>query len=105
MSILQLKLLISNPPLEASKVARSQRYLYFLHPAAPAFVLWEIGVGLTKVRWAVQAVYQYGFVLEFETEEDWKYYVHEDPAHIEFKKGMKGLVEKVGCFDYQPGVF
>ena len=43
--------------------------------------------------------------MEFETEEDWKYYLDEDPAHGEFKKGLKDAVEKVGCFDYQPGVF
>jgi len=51
------------------------------------------------------AVYQYGFVMEFESEENWKYYLDEDPAHGEFKKGLKDAVEKVGCFDYQPGVF
>ena len=44
-------------------------------------------------------------MVEFETEEDWKYYLEKDPAHVEFKSGLKGCVEKVGCFDYQPGVF
>ena len=43
--------------------------------------------------------------MEFESEEDWKYYLDEDPAHGEFKKGLKDVVEKVGCFDYVPGMF
>lgn len=50
-------------------------------------------------------MYQYGFVMNFENEEDWKYYLEKDPAHQEFKNNLKGLVEKVGCMDYQPGVF
>lgn len=44
-------------------------------------------------------------MLEFASEEDRKYYVDEDPAHVEYKKSMKGLVEKVGVVDYTPGVY
>ena len=43
--------------------------------------------------------------MEFGSEEDWKYYLDEDPAHGEFKGLLKDVVEKVGCFDYVPGGF
>ncbi len=44
-------------------------------------------------------------MVEFASEEDRKYYVWEDPAHLAFKKSLKGLVEKVGVVDYTPGVY
>lgn len=44
-------------------------------------------------------------MMEFESGEDAKYYFEDDPAHREFKKGLIPCVEKVGCFDYRPGVF
>lgn len=53
----------------------------------------------------MQAVYTHGFVVEFESEEDVKYYLKEDPAHIAFVKSLDGLVEKLGIMDYMPGVF
>ena len=50
-------------------------------------------------------MFQYGFVMEFESVEDKDYYLDADPAHQEFKASLKGFVEKVGCLDYAPGVF
>ena len=44
-------------------------------------------------------------MVEFASEEDRKYYVEEDPAHLEFKKSLKELVERVGVVDYTPGVY
>ncbi len=52
-----------------------------------------------------QAGYSHAFVVEFASEEDRKYYVDEDPAHLEFKKSLKGFVERVGVMDYTPGVY
>ena len=43
--------------------------------------------------------------MEFENDADWQYYLKEDPAHIEFKKSLRDVVEKVGVVDYMPGVF
>ena len=54
---------------------------------------------------AEQAVYQYGFVMEFASLEDRDYYVYKDPAHLEFKDSVKKFGVKVGCLDYAPGVF
>ena len=44
-------------------------------------------------------------MVEFASEEDRKYYVDQDPAHSEFKKSLKGVVERVGVIDYSPGVY
>ena len=50
-------------------------------------------------------MYSHGFVVEFESEEDRKYYLEKDPAHLAFVESIKPLVDKVGCCDYMPGVF
>lgn len=52
-----------------------------------------------------QADFSHGFVVEFASEEDRRYYVEEDPAHLEFKKKVKEVVEKVGVVDYTPGEY
>ena len=44
-------------------------------------------------------------MVEFASEEDRRYYTEEDPAHLEFKKSLKGLVERAGVMDYTPGVY
>ena len=44
-------------------------------------------------------------MVEFASEEDRDYYAGEDPAHLEFKKSLKGVVERVGVVDYTPGVY
>ena len=51
-----------------------------------------------------QAGYSHAFVVEFSSGEDRDYYVREDSAHLEFKKSLKPLVERVGVVDYTPGV-
>lgn len=44
-------------------------------------------------------------MLEFASEEDRQYYVDEDPAHLEFKQSLKGMVQRVGVMDYTPGEY
>lgn len=53
----------------------------------------------------LQADFTHGFVLEFASEEDLKYYLEEDAVHLDFKKFCKPLVEKAAVVDYTPGVF
>ena len=43
--------------------------------------------------------------MEFASEEDRNYYTAEDPAHLEFKKSVRRLVNKGGVVDLTPGVF
>ena len=44
-------------------------------------------------------------MIEFANEEDRKFYLEEDRAHLDFKASMKGIVERVGVVDYTPGVY
>lgn len=53
----------------------------------------------------LQAGYSHAFVVEFASEEDRDYYNEEDQAHLEFKKSLKPIIEKVGVVDYTPGVY
>ncbi|KAI9799257.1 MAG: hypothetical protein M1833_004135 [Piccolia ochrophora] len=47
----------------------------------------------------------HGFVVEFENEEDRKYYIEKDPAHAAFKASLTGVVQKVTVVDFAPGEF
>ena len=44
-------------------------------------------------------------MVEFENEEDRKYYLEQDPAHLGFVKTLDGIMERVRIVDYEPGVF
>ena len=61
------------------------------------------GVELSLMR--LQADYSHAFVVEFASEEDRDFYDKQDQAHLEFKKSLKDVVEKVGVVDYTPGVY
>ena len=41
----------------------------------------------------------------FANEADRKFYLEEDPAHLEFVKSLDGVVEKAVIVDYEPSVF
>ena len=47
------------------------------------------------------------FVVEFEGEEDRKFYLEKDPEHLEFKTKVSagGVVAGVQVVDFVPGVF
>ncbi|KAK0625201.1 dabb-domain-containing protein [Bombardia bombarda] len=47
----------------------------------------------------------HAFLSEFESQEDRKYYIEKDPAHLEFVKSVDGIVEKIQVVDFTPGVF
>ncbi|KAI2471072.1 dabb-domain-containing protein [Annulohypoxylon bovei var. microspora] len=47
----------------------------------------------------------HAFILQFENEEDRKYFLEKDPTHLEFSAGMRDTVEKVQVIDFTPGVF
>lgn len=42
---------------------------------------------------------------QFESEEDRRYYLEKDPAHLEFVRSLEGLVRNVRVVDFEPGVF
>ncbi|KAI1099451.1 dabb-domain-containing protein [Jackrogersella minutella] len=47
----------------------------------------------------------HAFIFEFECEEDRKYYLDEDPAHLEFIASVKDIIDKGQVIDFTPGVF
>ncbi|KAL2071285.1 hypothetical protein VTL71DRAFT_12520 [Oculimacula yallundae] len=49
--------------------------------------------------------FSHGFVSHFRNEEDRRYYLEEDPAHLEFVASLKDIIQNVRVVDYSPGVF
>ncbi|RDW60260.1 hypothetical protein BP5796_11866 [Coleophoma crateriformis] len=47
----------------------------------------------------------HAFVEEFENEEDRKYYLEKDPAHLAFVESVGPMVKKAQVVDFTPGVF
>jgi Stress responsive A/B Barrel Domain len=45
------------------------------------------------------------FVSEFENEEDRKYYLEQDPAHLSFVKSIGNIVARAHVVDFVPGEF
>ncbi|KAL1999291.1 hypothetical protein VTN02DRAFT_4732 [Thermoascus thermophilus] len=45
------------------------------------------------------------FVSEFESEDDRRFYLEEDPAHRALATSLGGVVEQVQAVDFVPGVF
>lgn len=52
-----------------------------------------------------QGAFTHGFVSEFDSQEDRKYYLEKDPAHLEFVASLKDVVQNVRVVDFEPGVF
>ncbi|OJD35616.1 stress responsive a b barrel domain-containing protein [Diplodia corticola] len=47
----------------------------------------------------------HAFMMEFESDEDRKYYLENDPAHLGFVGGVKDLVATARVVDFKPGKF
>jgi Stress responsive A/B Barrel Domain len=43
--------------------------------------------------------------MQFETKEDRDYYVHKDPVHLAFAKGVVDKVDGVRVLDFEDGIF
>lgn len=53
----------------------------------------------------MQGAFSHGFVSEFATEEDRKYYLEEDPVHLAFVQSIEPIIQNVRVVDYVPGEF
>jgi hypothetical protein len=53
----------------------------------------------------VQGGFSHGFVSHFANEEDRRYYLEDDPAHLAFVKSLESIIQNVRVVDYAPGVF
>ena len=50
-----------------------------------------------------QGAFTHGFVSEFASEEDRRYYLEEDPVHLEFVASLKEVMQNVRVLDFEPG--
>ncbi|KAI1371960.1 dabb-domain-containing protein [Hypoxylon crocopeplum] len=76
-----------------------------IHPTTQKTYLKVIGGGRDNSPEALQNDMTYAFILQFENEEDRKYYLEKDPAHLEFGASIKDIIEKVQVVDFTPGAF
>ena len=53
----------------------------------------------------LQGGFSHGFVSHFANDEDRKYYLTEDPAHLGFVKSLDGVIQNIRVVDYEPGSF
>jgi len=49
--------------------------------------------------------FSHAFVSHFASDEDRRYYLEEDPAHLAFVKSLEGIIQNVRIVDYNPGKF
>ncbi|KAK5120194.1 hypothetical protein LTR85_006400 [Meristemomyces frigidus] len=67
-------------------------------------VLFEFKPTISHAQVA-DGAFSHGFVSEFQSEEDRKYYLEQDPAHLAFVKSLDGVVQNVRVVDFEPGKF
>ena len=51
-----------------------------------------------------QGAFSHAFISEFDNEEDRRYYLKEDPAHLDFMRRAGEVVENVRVVDFVDGV-
>ena len=75
-----------------------------IHPSTKSPYILSCSGGRNNSLEAARAEYSHAFVVEFANEEDRRYYLASDPAHLGFVKGIAGEVQRVGVVDFVPGV-
>ncbi|KAJ8124628.1 hypothetical protein O1611_g9012 [Lasiodiplodia mahajangana] len=75
------------------------------HPTTKANYMKTLGGGKDNSPEGLANGLTHCFVAKFESEEDRKYYLESDPAHLAFIASIKDKVEKVQVLDFTPGEF
>ncbi|KAF1345381.1 hypothetical protein BDV97DRAFT_360968 [Delphinella strobiligena] len=75
-----------------------------VHPISKQPYVKSHGGGRDNSPEGQQGAFTHGFVSEFQSEEDRKYYLEQDPAHLEFVASLKDIVQNVRVVDFEPGV-
>ncbi|CZS88117.1 uncharacterized protein RCO7_01083 [Rhynchosporium graminicola] len=76
-----------------------------IHPTTKQPYMVENSGGRDNSPEGHQGGFSHGFVAHFKNEEDRRYYLEEDPAHLEFVASLKDIIQNVRVVDYSPGVF
>jgi len=110
MAIVHIVLFEFKPTLTHAVVADACKRMLALkdncvHPTTNKPYVKSHGGGRDNSPEGNQGGFTHGFVFEFETEEDRKYYLEKDPAHLAFVASLKDMVENVRVVDFNPGVY
>ncbi|OTA65983.1 dabb-domain-containing protein [Hypoxylon sp. EC38] len=76
-----------------------------IHPTSQKPYVKMIGGGRDNSPEGMQGGITHAFIAQFESEEDRKYYLEKDPAHLEFIASVKDLLDKSQVVDFTPDVF
>ncbi|EPE28524.1 Dimeric alpha+beta barrel [Glarea lozoyensis ATCC 20868] len=76
-----------------------------VHPRTNRPYILESSGGRDNSPEGHQGGFSHGFVSHFASEEDRKYYLTEDPAHLAFVKSLDGIIQNVRVVDYEPGKY
>ncbi|KAI5371124.1 Putative stress-response A/B barrel domain-containing protein HS1/DABB1 [Septoria linicola] len=76
-----------------------------LHPTTNKPYVTSYSGGRDTSPEGLQGGFSHGFVSQFESEEDRKYYLEKDPAHLEFVASLKDVIQNVRVLDFEPGKF
>ncbi|KAI8949160.1 stress responsive A/B barrel domain-containing protein [Xylaria longipes] len=76
-----------------------------VHPTTNARYVTTLGGGKDNSIEGRQNGFTHCFVSKFENEEDRKYYVESDPAHLAFVAGLFDKIDGVQVVDFTPGGF
>ncbi|KAI0023980.1 stress responsive A/B barrel domain protein [Xylariomycetidae sp. FL0641] len=75
------------------------------HPTTNAAYVTVLGGGIDNSPEGLQGGVSHPFIFQFDNEEDRRYYIEKDPAHIEFVASIQDIVDRVQVVDFTPGVF
>jgi len=76
-----------------------------IHPTTKQPYILDSSGGRDNSPEGHQGGFSHGFVSHFANEEDRRYYLEEDPAHLAFTKSLEGIIQNVRVVDYEPGAF
>lgn len=75
-----------------------------IHPSTKEPYILSLKGGRNNSPEAARANYSHAFVVEFRTEEDRRWYLEGDEAHLTFVRSLDGVVDGVGIVDFEEGV-
>ncbi|KAK0290933.1 hypothetical protein LTR35_001654 [Friedmanniomyces endolithicus] len=110
MPIIHIVLFEFKPTIDREQIAEACKAMLALpqkclHPQSHQPYVKGYGGGRDTSPEGLQGAFTHGFVSEFQSEEDRKYYLEKDPAHLEFVASLGGLVENVRVVDFEPGKY
>jgi len=76
-----------------------------IHPTTKQPYILDSSGGRDNSPEGHQGGFSHGFVSHFANEEDRRYYLEEDPAHLAFVKSVGAFIQNVRVVDYTPGKF